>query len=83
MIVHPDKAPCRRTYAWIQAACAKRVSTIVGAELRAIAGGSGDIAAINLSQVVSRVSCPNEALRLIALAKSTKRRAGSGGNHGE
>ena len=73
---HPTQQPCLRTYRWIQAHCAKRVSVRVGQQLRAIAGANGNIAAIPTATLRTQFDGGDltEALRLVELAIRNSKR---------
>ena len=73
---YPHLPLCQRTYRWIQAYCAIRLSTRVGVQLRSIAGASGDIGAFTTNQLQMRFDGDEltEAQRLVQLAIQNRRK---------
>lgn len=82
-MTYPTTAPCRRTYRWIQAYCAIRISTSVGDRLRNQVGATGSIAAIPTAALSSRFSGNElgEAMRLVALAQQNSGRRSNHENY--
>lgn len=77
--------PCRLAYRKIQAHCAVRTSTRVGAQLRAIVGGkTGDITAVTAASLQTKFADRDyiEALRLLELANRIKAKHSKGGYQG-
>ena len=75
-MTYPHLPLYQRTYRWIQAYCAIRMSSRVGAQLRSIAGTGGDIGAFTANQLQMRFSGNefDEAQRLVQLAIQNRRR---------
>ena len=73
---YPHLPLCQRTYRWIQAYCAIRLSSRVGVQLRSIAGPGGDIGAFTANQLQMRFDGAElvEAQRLVQLAIWNKRK---------
>lgn len=75
-MTYPQLPLCQHTYRWIQAYCAIRLSTRVGAQLRSIAGSGGDIGAFTANQLQMRFDGAEliEAQRLVQLAIWNRRK---------
>ena len=73
---YPHLPLCQRTYRWIQAYCAIRLSSRVGVQLRSIAGPGGDIGAFTANQLQMRFDGAElvEARRLVQLAIWNRRK---------
>lgn len=73
---YPHLPLCQRTYRWIQAYCAIRLSSRVGVQLRSIAGPGGDIGAFTANQLQMRFDGAElvEAQRLVQLAIWNRRK---------
>lgn len=75
-MTYPQLSICQRTYRWIQAYCAIRLSSRVGDSLRSIAGPGGDIGAFTANQLQMRFDGAElvEAQRLVQLAIWNRRK---------